>query len=395
MNKLPWSWDETAVEPAAQPGDIIFSEPLTGSAFFAVCLPPPVHGQSIVNAAVIRAAQEFAGSDKVEVVDIGPGAHKGGLKYHATRLAKVARASLLLARRGVRRDQQFYTVFEAGFGIVYNFMVIALARLLGYNIILHHHTSQHTLVRQARFALLQRVAGRSCLNVVLSDEMAENLQFLYPRLRNVLVSQNACHIARSDGDGRPEARPNKLRVGFLSNLCREKGLDVVLDVATKCRERGLELTFVLAGPAVGAEAEALLASGHERLGDYIEVIGPVKDKTKAAFFESIDVFLFPTRYRYEAQPLVLLEAMSYGLPAVTTNCGYIAELVGRQGAILEPDEDLTDSIVDQLDQMVSNRHERFRSAEVKAHFLRLRGTAFSQLRGLMNALFAVTPAAAL
>ncbi|ACK51411.1 glycosyl transferase group 1 [Methylocella silvestris BL2] len=389
MNKLPWSWDEAAVKPVAQPDDLELLEPVTGSVFFAVCLPPPVHGQSLVNASVMRAAEEFAGADKVQVFDIGPGKHKSGLKYHLTRIGKVARAGLALSARGVRPGQQFYTVFESGFGIVYNFFIIALARFFGYNIILHHHTSQHTLVRQARFAALQRVAGGSCLNVVLSDEMAENLHFLYPKLRNILVSHNACHIAEADGAGRAVVRPNKLRIGFLSNLCREKGLDIVLDVATKCRERGLELTFVLAGPAAGEEANALLVDGRQRLGDYIEIIGPVRDKAKTNFFESIDVFLFPTRYRYEAQPLVLLEAMSYGLPAVTTNCGYIAELVGRQGAILEPDGNLVESIVDQLDRMVSNRHARFNSEEIKTQFRRLRKAASGELRDLMNALFGV------
>ena len=61
---------------------------------------------------------------------------------------------------------------------------------------------------------------------------------------------------------------------------------------------------------------------------WVQVSGASKD----AFFRSIDVFLFPTRYKIEGQPLVILEAMSYGVPVVATSQGYCAELIERGGA---------------------------------------------------------------
>ncbi len=121
-----------------------------------------------------------------------------------------------------------------------------------------------------------------------------------------------------------------------------------------------------------------------------EVIGPVKDEAKEAFFKSIDVFLFPTTYQYEAQPLVILEAMSYGLPVISTNCGYVQELVERQGIVLDVNGALAEAIVGELERLV--RTPEFmcgKALEIKAYFRRLRETAFGQLRGLMNALFAV------
>lgn len=385
MNQMPGPWDGLEVEPAHVPA-------LTAgaAAFFAVCLPPPVHGQSLVNASVIEAAKAFAGAERIEVFDIGPGANKFGLKYHLTRIMRVLRAGAALARGGVRPGQSFYTVFESGFGVIYNFFLIALARLLGRQIVLHHHTSQHTLERQPRFALLQRVAGRDCVNVVLSEEMAENLHLLYPRLGRVLVSHNACHIA-APVDQAPRPARKGLRIGYLSNLCREKGLDVVLDAAGKCRARGLDVTFVVAGPASGADAEALLAEARARLGERLEIIGSVKGASKEDFFKSIDLFLFPTRYRYEAQPLVLLEAMSYGIPAVTTDCGYIAELVGRHGVVLDPTFELAEEIAQRLEQIVADPRVMPRAGEVRAKFRRMRATALWELRELVTLLFVAQP----
>jgi glycosyltransferase involved in cell wall biosynthesis len=390
MNQLPGPCEIAAAEPTSIAADLRLDDSITGSAFFAVCLPPPVHGQSLVNASIFDAALKFGGSAKIEIVDIGPGPHGVGFNYHLTRMARVVLAAVTLARGGAKKDRQFYTVFESGFGIAYNFFLIGIARMLGYKVILHHHTSKHTLSRQRRFALLGRLAGSSSVNVVLSEEMADHMRLFYPSASNILVSQNACHIPDNDVEAPARLGSNALRVGYLSNLCKEKGLNIVLEAAAKCRDRGLELTFVLAGPAAGAKAAKDLAQGRVRLGDSIEVIGPVRDAAKEAFFKSIDVFLFPTRYRYEAQPLVILEAMSYGLPVITTNCGYVEELVGRQGVVLDVDVALPDAIVAELEKLITtHEYSRWTAVEVKSYFRRLRATALGQLRELMDALFAV------
>ena len=50
-----------------------------------------------------------------------------------------------------------------------------------------------------------------------------------------------------------------------------------------------------------------------------------------------DLFIFPTFYHNECFPLVLLEAMQYGLPIVTTDEGGIPDIVkdGENGLICE------------------------------------------------------------
>jgi glycosyltransferase involved in cell wall biosynthesis len=363
---------------------------IAGAAYFALCLPPPVHGQAIVNASVLRTAQNLKGSDKIEIADIGPGRQTLGLQYHLTRMFRVARAAFMIVEGSTKSNKQIYTVFESGLGIIYNFAIIGMARMLKYNIILHHHTSRHTLGRQRSFALLQRVAGPSCLHVVLSQKMAVDLRLAYPNIKKVLICENACHIPDNDLTIAPTTLPHSLRVGFLSNLCVEKGLDVIMDAATKCRDLGLEIKFVLAGPTVDQAAEEILRNGQNRLGDYIEILGPIAAEAKSDFFKSIDVFLFPTRYRFEAQPLVILEAMSYGLPIIVTDCGYLAELVGRHGIVLGLNDCLPDKIVDHLEKIAATSdNNRSVAIDVKVYFRQLHARASGQLGQLMNALFGV------
>jgi lipopolysaccharide/colanic/teichoic acid biosynthesis glycosyltransferase/glycosyltransferase involved in cell wall biosynthesis len=360
------------------------------SVFFAVALPPPVHGQSVVTTSVISVAKQIARVSNFEIVDIGPGRQKGKLKYHMTRIFRVIGALAILIKRGSKPDQVLYTVFESGFGVVYNLLIVGLARKFGYRIILHHHTSRHTLFLQRRFAFLAHVAGPDCLHVVLSEAMAQNLRTVYPFVNNVLISHNACHIPDPKRTAKPPKLSSKVRVGILGNLCAEKGLNIAIEAACKCRERGLDMEFVFAGPAVGHEAVAALSRAKLLLVDFIEVCGPIFGPAKEAFFRTIDIFLFPSLYRYEAQPLVVLEAMSYGLPIIATHCGYVKELVDDEGAVLDIDGRLPDSIADQLETLVTTRSYGWRKTiDPNSRFQQLRASATEQLYDLVNALFIV------
>jgi glycosyltransferase involved in cell wall biosynthesis len=59
----------------------------------------------------------------------------------------------------------------------------------------------------------------------------------------------------------------------------------------------------------------------------VEYIGFLNGPEKAAEFRNADVFLFPSYYANEGQPLSLVEAMAWGLPVVTTRWRGIPELV--------------------------------------------------------------------
>lgn len=75
------------------------------------------------------------------------------------------------------------------------------------------------------------------------------------------------------------------------------------------------------------------------LQERVNFHGHVSDKSQLQeFYESADVFVLPSRY--EGFGIVLLEAMSFGLPIVATTAGAIPELVGDglHGLLVPPDD---------------------------------------------------------
>lgn len=58
-------------------------------------------------------------------------------------------------------------------------------------------------------------------------------------------------------------------------------------------------------------------------------MGPVYGADKDRFYQQLDIFLFPTNYANEAEPLVVYEAMRRGVYVIACDRGAISEMLGN------------------------------------------------------------------
>jgi glycosyltransferase involved in cell wall biosynthesis len=290
-----------------------------------VALPPPINGQSTANSFLVGALDNDARLS-VSLLDTGPGQLRRGPRYHWTRVRRVGRALVHIALRA-RRGDAVYFVLESGLGRIYNVFIAVAARLVGCQPVLHHHTAAHVLHQDPFFAGFCRLLGAKSSHVVLSAQMSAQLLGRYSLPGAVRTLHNAALISAPASLERPQRR-GPVRLGFLSNLSDEKGLDVCLSTFRLLRAEGIEAILSLAGPAADPSAEVTISNAAKEFGDRLEVLGPVAGANKQAFLLSTDIFLFPSRYRYEAQPLVVLEAMAHGCIPVVSHAGFTAELLG-------------------------------------------------------------------
>ncbi len=105
-----------------------------------------------------------------------------------------------------------------------------------------------------------------------------------------------------------------VRIGSLGRLYPEKSFDKMIGAIPILRERGIECEYVIGG--VGYQEE-FLNSLAKQLGveNSFKILGWTTDKK--AFFDSIDIFILPSYG--ETFGIVLLEAMLYNTPIITSN----------------------------------------------------------------------------
>jgi glycosyltransferase involved in cell wall biosynthesis len=139
---------------------------------------------------------------------------------------------------------------------------------------------------------------------------------------------------RADGS----AEPDGLRVCYLSSLEEAKGWTDLLEAAEEVCSSQPSVVFDFYGDVgVGSTREEIVerfaATAHP---DRIRWHGVVRGDAKWASLAASDIFCLPSHT--EQLPLVLLEAMSVGLPIVATRVGAVEEAVveGSGGWLVEP-----------------------------------------------------------
>lgn len=292
-----------------------------------------MHGMAAVNAAV-RDAVRSAGAQPT-VINVAASSLDRSPVARLGRLPRVLRGLARLALSPRRCRATLYMSVSGGWGQVYELLFVALARWRGMPVYLHHHSFAYLDQRSRLTGWLLRLAGATCVHVVLSPGMASRLRAQYQVKHAVAVSNTVFFlkpVAIADTGGAPRRR--LLRLGLLSNLAEEKGVFLFLDLMAAVRDAELPLRGTLAGPFQDNETERQVRA---RLADLpgVEYVGPKYGAEKGACFASIDAFVFPTIN--DAEPLVLHEAMQRGIPVIAYGRGAILEVVGAEsGLVVDP-----------------------------------------------------------
>jgi glycosyltransferase involved in cell wall biosynthesis len=161
-----------------------------------------------------------------------------------------------------------------------------------------------------------------------------------------------CRMQKGDGQG--------LRVstlGFFARMCREKGLDTLVDAFICLRKRSRTgKVRLLVGGSCGPADQAFVEGLRERLHAE-EVLGDVEfhpnlDRAaKLEFLRSLSVFSVPARYG-EAFGLYVIEAMAAGVPVVQPRVAAFPELIEATGGGLLCAEEDPQALAEAIEQLL-------------------------------------------
>jgi glycosyltransferase involved in cell wall biosynthesis len=126
-------------------------------------------------------------------------------------------------------------------------------------------------------------------------------------------------------------------VSQLSWLVKEKGVDIFLMAAAEVLKQRCDVHFIVGGEGTHRAVYEQLARDLHISGN-VTFTGQLTDPVVSGFYSASDLFCLASRWK-EACGLVLLEAMSMGVPVVASDVGGIPEFVrdGIDGLLVRGD----------------------------------------------------------
>jgi len=216
--------------------------------------------------------------------------------------------------------------------------LLLIARLFRKRIVVFAHGWYEGFERKLRGSrIFASVANRADAFVVLGSEFASRLRRL-GYTGKVFIQAVPVDDELLKDAARIEPRPNQSEfcILFLARLIREKGVYEALAAYRLLKTKYPFVRLVMAGD--GPELNNLKAACADGPVSDVSFPGHVSGERKCAAFRGADAYLFPSHS--EGLPISVLEAMSYGLPVVTSRVGALSDFFidGEMGFMVESPE---------------------------------------------------------
>jgi glycosyltransferase involved in cell wall biosynthesis len=305
-------------------------------------VPPPHHGQSQMVQLMVDGfrADPSLGVEVLHVdarlsADIADvGSARGG-KIQA--LLGYCRDALRLSQQHGCRTLYYIPSPPKRNSLYRDFIAMARLRRRFDRVIFHWHAVGlgGWLATEARWwerLLARRLLGGATVGIALAETNRADAEKLSPKRISIVsngIPDPCMNFTASLREHRKGlAARTEVNVLFLAHCTREKGLfDAVEAVVAANRQGNRKFRLRIAGgfmsPAEESEFRTRIAQPDA--AECIAHVGFVSGADKDRLFRESDVFLFPTYFANEGQPLNLIEAFAYGLPCVTTRWRAIPE----------------------------------------------------------------------
>jgi glycosyltransferase involved in cell wall biosynthesis len=241
-----------------------------------------------------------------------------------------------------------------GIGFYKDIVVAFLVKLFGVPLVLHFH-NKGVSENQDRFFdnLFYKNLFKNTKVILLS-------KYLYNDIRKY-VKEDCVYYCPN---GIPEIefqtyseilKKDTIQILFLSNLIESKGVSVLLEACHQLLIRQLPFHCVF----IGGEGDITAKQFQEKvtvlgLNKKVHYAGRKYDIEKEIAYQQTDIFTLPTYYHNECFPLVLLEAMQFSLPIVSTYEGGIPEIIeeGKTGFLVQQMD--AGALADKLEILIKN-----------------------------------------
>jgi glycosyltransferase involved in cell wall biosynthesis len=331
-------------------------------------IPPPYHGVAVSTSLVLQneLLQELFEVQHLDTTD-PRSLHNINTWDTANVVLGVRNAMALVKRLLGKRGLLYLPVSQGAPGFLRDSIFIHLAWLARWRVVIHLRGSEFLQFYEASNGLLRTwiklTMGRVECGAVMGHSLRNVFHGLIPDER-ISVIPNGTPDLSPDG-----AIRDTETIVFLSNLRRRKGIVESVEAALQVVRQRPSARFLFIGSWESAELEHDLRERASQVDGAICFLPAASSEEKRSLLVSSSVFLFPP-VEPEGHPRVVVEAISAGLPVVTTNRGAIAETVvdGVSGFVL--DDPVPEQLAERLLLLLEDEDLRGRmSTAARARYL--------------------------
>jgi glycosyltransferase involved in cell wall biosynthesis len=318
-------------------------------------LPPPVHGVAVMNSYVQKSALLNA-TFELDVLEL----------HYVRKLADFRNAYLkklcllimywfiLLYKLSFNRpDLVYFTITPYGASFYRDLLMVALIKIFRIKKVVYHLHGKGIKDCYPRQKRWYDYAYHHVDVICLGDKLKDDIHFFkgMPYIVNNGIPINSIVSKQKKND-------EMVNILFLSNFDKTKGVMELLECAKLLKEKKINFKIRLIGAFYEQFTKDFFSDylKNNDLLNQIDVIGPVYGDAKYQYFADADIFIHPTRN--DALPIVLLEAMQFGLPCISTFEGCIPEIVEDNiTGLLFRQQDVED-FASKLELLIKNKELR-------------------------------------
>jgi glycosyltransferase involved in cell wall biosynthesis len=327
-----------------------------------VHLSPPINGVSVMSELVVNSLfirkhyilKVISLQSSISIADIG--------KFRISKLRRIFVQAwrLFYSCCFDRPDLIYFTLTPNGKAFYRDFIYVCIMKLFRIKRVYHLHGKgiskfSSGFISNYLYLFAFKNAKVILLSPLLFDDAHQFLKYSdYYFLPNGVVDHH-------NGDFKIKFKVNiQPTILFFSNLIASKGLFVLLEALTIMKNSGISFKASFAGnwESKDVKDEFYDIVQKNELQNIIDLCGPKHGLEKHNTFANADIMTLPTFN--DAYPLVLLEAMSHGLPIVSTYEGAISDIVidGETGFLVPPQD--VHMLADRLTQLINDDDLRIR-----------------------------------
>lgn len=257
-------------------------------------------------------------------------------------------------------------------GFIRNTYIIIFSKIFRHTIVMHFHCGDYNefLIEKGKYFILinKYIFTKVDFFIILGESLINNYDLLYNNHTEVVIIPNGIVINKK----LPNSifQDQTINILFLSNLIESKGyLDLLEAINILVNERGFHnIKCFFCGIFLDSSDNHYFKNKEDanlfffdyindnNLSNNIIYKGLVTGIEKHDILTKSDIFILPTYYSTEAQPLSILEALSYGKIVIATPHRAIPDMIidNYNGLII--DFKSPKSIVDAVIKIIQNKN---------------------------------------